>query len=71
MSALWGYFDHLHKGGGYTYIYRCQQFNVDPVHTCPYIFENRDFVLRFQKITRPHVAYLNRFSQVHMKTLKR
>ena len=45
MSALWGYFAHLHKGGSYTYIYRCQQINLDPVHTCPYIFENRDFVL--------------------------
>ena len=34
----------------YTYIYGYQQFNLDPVHAYPHIFENRDCFLRFQKL---------------------
>jgi len=33
---------------------------LGPVHTNPDISENGDFFLRFQKNTRPHVAFSNR-----------
>ena len=39
----------------------CEPPVLGPVHTYPNIFKKGDFFLRFQKNTRPHEAFSNRF----------